>query len=49
MLADETIYPHLALSRELAERLVEHYDDDPDVTSVPDALRQAARDVLDDG
>ena len=36
------------ISRDLAERLVAHYADDPDVRSVPDALRAAARDVLAD-
>ena len=36
---------HVTLECDLAELLVEHYRDDPDVGSVPDALRQAALDV----
>ena len=36
----------MTVSGDLAKRLVEHYRDDPDVRSVPDALRAAARDVL---
>ena len=37
---------HMTVPRDLAERLVEHYADDPDVSSVPDALRAAGRDTL---
>lgn len=38
---------HVTIDRELAVALVEHYRDDPAVGSVPDALRAAAREVLD--
>ena len=37
---------HMAVSRDLAEALEKHYENVRDVNSVPDALRQAARDVL---
>ena len=40
---------HVTFDRDLAEALVEHYADHPEVESVPDAFRQAARDVLSEG
>lgn len=35
---DETLYPHMAVPRELAEQLVETY---PDAQNYPEALRRA--------
>ena len=47
MVSDDRSGWHVTLDRELATALVEHYRDHPDVESVTDALRQAARDVVD--
>lgn len=42
---DGMVSYEVTMTRPLAEALADHYDDDPEVTSVTDALRQAARDV----